>query len=83
VCSGQAIFYIARERRHFWSSRPGRWLLVSSIVDLTLFGVLSTQGVLMAPLPATLVAGVFCAAIVLTFALDAVKVPLLRRLAIA
>jgi len=24
VFSGQAIFYVARERRHIWSSRPGR-----------------------------------------------------------
>ena len=24
-----AVFYIARERRHLWSSRPGPWLLAS------------------------------------------------------
>ncbi|MEI9981754.1 MAG: HAD-IC family P-type ATPase [Aliidongia sp.] len=28
VFSGQAVFYVSRERRHIWSSRPGRWLLV-------------------------------------------------------
>ncbi len=29
VFSGQAVFYVSRERRHLWSSRPGKWLVVS------------------------------------------------------
>jgi len=37
----------------------------------------------MAPLPATILACVFCAAIVLAFGLDTVKVALFKRLAIA
>jgi len=83
VFSGQAIFYVSRERRHLWSSPPGRWLIASSIVDITLFGTLAIQGILMTPLPAIIVAGVFGAAIVLAFVLDAVKVTLFRRLAVA
>jgi H+-transporting ATPase len=83
VCSGQAIFYVSRERRHLWSSRPGTWLIASSILDIALFGALATRGILMAPLPAAIVAGVFGAAIVLAFCLDTVKVMLFRRLAIA
>jgi H+-transporting ATPase len=83
VYSGQAIFYVSRERRHLWSSRPGSWLIASSILDITLFSMLATQGILMAPLPATIVGWVFGAAIVLAFCLDAVKVMLFRRLAIA
>ncbi|MGD1213059.1 MAG: HAD-IC family P-type ATPase [Candidatus Acidiferrales bacterium] len=83
VYSGQAIFYVSRERRHLWSSRPGSWLIASSILDITLFSTLATQGILMAPLPATIVACVFGAAIVLAFCLDTVKVMLFRRLAIA
>jgi H+-transporting ATPase len=31
VYSGQAIFYVSRERLHLWSSRPGSWLIASSI----------------------------------------------------
>jgi H+-transporting ATPase len=81
--SGQAIFYVSRERRYLWSSRPGSWLIASSILDITLFSTLATQGVLMAPLPAPLVAGVFGAAIVLALCLDAVKVTMFRYLAIA
>jgi NADPH-dependent curcumin reductase CurA len=34
---------VARERRHLWSSRPGPWLIASSIVDITLFGALVSQ----------------------------------------
>src|SRR5450755_442990 len=83
VFSGQAIFYVSRERRHLWSSRPGTWLIASSIVDITLFSTLATQGILMAPLPATIIASVFGSAIVLAFILDMVKVMLFRRLAIA
>jgi H+-transporting ATPase len=83
VYSGQAIFYVSRERRHLWSSRPGSWLIASSILDITLFSMLATQGILMAPSPATIVGCVFGAAIVLAFCLDAVKVMLFRRLAIA
>jgi H+-transporting ATPase len=83
VFSGQAIFYVSRERQHLWSSRPGTWLIASSILDITLFSILATRGILMAPLPATIVTSVFCAAIVLAFCLDTVKVMLFRRLPIA
>jgi H+-transporting ATPase len=83
VFSGQAIFYVTRERRHLWSSRPGSWLIASSILDITLFSTLSTQGILMAPLPWAIVAGVFGAAIVLAFFLDTVKLLLFRHMAIA
>jgi H+-transporting ATPase len=83
VYSGQAIFYVSRERLHLWSSRPGSWLIASSILDITLFSTLATRGILMTPLPPTIVAGVFGAAIVLAFCLDTVKVMLFRRLAIA
>jgi len=83
VYSGQAVFYVSRERRHLWSSRPGSWLIASSLLDITLFSTLAIQGILMTPLPATIVACVFGAAIVLGFCLDTVKVMLFRRLTIA
>jgi H+-transporting ATPase len=82
VFSAQAVFYVSREREHLWSSRPGRWLVLSSIVDLSIFSALSIGGVLMSALPVTIVAGLFLAAIVLAFILDAVKLALFRHLAI-
>jgi H+-transporting ATPase len=83
VFSGQAIFYISRERHHLWSSRPGTWLIASSILDVALFSTLAIQGIFMAPLSSSVVAGVFGAAILLAFCLDTVKVSLFRRLSIA
>jgi len=83
VFSGQAVFYVARERRHFWSSIPGRWLLLSSAFDLAIIGLLAANGVLMTALPVNIMLSLGMAAIVFAFVLDAVKVTLFRRLDIA
>ncbi|WP_260858909.1 HAD-IC family P-type ATPase [Paraburkholderia sp. BCC1885] len=83
VFSSQAIFYVVRERQHLWSSRPGRWLVASSIADITIIGFLAINGILMTSLPLEIVAGVGVAAIALAFILDAVKQVLFRRFAIA
>ncbi|MEI9997562.1 MAG: HAD-IC family P-type ATPase [Rhizomicrobium sp.] len=83
VFSGQAVFYVSRERQHIWSSRPGRWLIVSSIVDLSIFSVLSSNGILMATLPVAIVAALFAAAAAFAFVLDAAKLALFRRLAVS
>jgi H+-transporting ATPase len=61
VFSAQAVFYVSRERQHIWSSLPGRWLIVSSIVDLSIFSVLSVSGILMTALPIAVVAGLLAA----------------------
>jgi H+-transporting ATPase len=82
VFSGQAVFYVARERRHLWSSRPGRWLLLSSVIDLTIVCVLALNGILMTALSVGIVASLFAAVIVFAFILDTVKVLLFDRLQI-
>jgi H+-transporting ATPase len=83
VFSGQALFYVARERQYLWSSRPGKWLVISSAVDLTLISFLAINGVLMKPLAIAIVAGLFAAAIIFSFLLDSVKVLLFHRFGIA
>ncbi len=84
VFSGHGdLLCLAAERLHLWSSWPGSWLIASSVLDITLFSTLATRGILMTPLPLTIVACVLGAAILLAFALDAVKVMLFRHLAIA
>jgi H+-transporting ATPase len=83
VFSGQAVFYVARERQHLWRSMPGKWLIISSAVDLTLFSFLAVNGFLMKPLAIAVVAGLFAAAIIFSLLLDSVKVVLFRRFAIA
>jgi H+-transporting ATPase len=82
VFSGQALFYVARERQHIWSSLPGRWLILSSITDLGLISVLAINGFLMAAIPVGILAGVFVAAIIFAFVLDAMKSVLFRQLAV-
>jgi H+-transporting ATPase len=74
---------VAREREHLWSSLPGRWLVVSSIADLTIISVLAINGLLMAAIPIGVLAGVFAAAIIFAFVLDVVKSVLFDRLAVA
>lgn len=82
VFSGQAVFYVAREREHLWSSLPGRWLVISSIIDIAIISILATNGFLMAAIPIGILVGVFCAAIIFAFVLDAVKSVLFHRLAV-
>jgi H+-transporting ATPase len=82
VFSGQAVFYVSRERRHLWSSRPGNLLLLSSAIDLSIVIVLASEGILMTALPIAVVAGLFAAAMVLALVLDTVKVMLFARLRI-
>jgi H+-transporting ATPase len=83
VFSGQAVFYVVRERQRLWSSRPGKWLVASSVVDLSLVSILAINGLLMKPLPIAIVAGIFVSGIALALLLDEVKVILFRRLKIA
>jgi len=83
VFSGQAIFYVSRERQYLWSSRPGAWLILSSMFDITLFSTLATQGILMEPLAASLVAALFGGGVVLALFLDTVKVFVFRHLTIS
>ena len=83
VFSGQAVFYVARERQHLWSSRPGKWLIISSAVDLTLISLLAVNGILMRPLAIAIVAGLLAAAVIFSLLLDLLKVALFRRLKIA
>ncbi len=83
VFGGQAVFYVARERRHLWSSRPGRWLLLSSVIDVLIISVLALNGLLMAPLSPAILAGLLLAAVVFAVVLDTVKTMLFRHLRVA
>jgi H+-transporting ATPase len=62
-----------------WSSRPSLWLAVSSVADITIAMILAVGGIAMAPLPASMVGAALVAAILFTFILDVVKVPVFRR----
>ncbi|MHB9302031.1 plasma-membrane proton-efflux P-type ATPase [Thermofilum pendens] len=50
VYSSQFRVYIVRERKHFWSSRPGNALLASITATIAVFTAMAVLGVLMTPL---------------------------------
>jgi H+-transporting ATPase len=80
VFSGQAVLYVVRERDRLWTSRPGNWLLASSVTDVTIIATLAISGTVMTELPAPVVFGVLGAAVVFAFVLDTVKVAIFARL---
>lgn len=79
VFTGQGNVYLVRERRHFWKSRPSRWLLLASAVDILAVILLSTRGILMAPIPLQLVAGLMALVLTYLFFMDFVKIRIFRR----
>ncbi len=83
VFSGEAVLYVVRERRHIWSSRPSVAFMLSSVVDVTIFATLARTGILMAPLPLSVVAGLLVGAIAFALVLDGVKVAIFHRLKMA
>ena len=79
VYSGQAIFYVSRERRRLWRSRPASLLLVGSFLEIAVFSTLAIRGMLMQALPASILIVVFAGAMGLALVLDSVKLALFRR----
>ena len=82
VFGNQATTYTNRERKRMGSSRPSRWLIASSVVDLLIASTLATCGIAMAALSILVVGGTFMAAVAFAFALDLAKIPVLKRLKI-
>jgi len=83
VFGNQATTYINRERQRLGSSRPSRWLVGSSIVDLLIASTLATRGMGMTALPIFMTGAVLVAAAIFAFMVDFAKVPVFRRLGIA
>ena len=84
VCGNQAITYAVRARGRIWSSPyPCRWLVSSSIVDVSVAATMAGCGWLMVPLPFWISGSVLVSAAVFAFALDLVKVPVFARLKIS
>jgi H+-transporting ATPase len=71
----QAILYVLRERRPLWSSKPGAWLLASSVAGTALVAVLAYSGALVAPLNWRVLTAVFVASAGLALILDRIKLP--------
>jgi len=42
---------LVRQRQHFWKSRPGKWLVLSSTADILVVTILASCGILMEAIP--------------------------------
>lgn len=73
VFTSQMRVLIVRERKHFWSSVPGRELLVSSIATTAAFVALGTFGLIIPPIPFYQVLLMLGFALVFTALLDIPK----------
>ena len=80
VYGSQATIYAVRERRHLWGLRPTLWLVLSSVADLLIISTLALRGVAMAPLPVSVLAGEFAAAVAFGLLLNGIKIPVFARL---
>ena len=77
VLGNHAVLYVPRERRPLWRSRPGGWVLASSLVDIGVASALAVAGVTMEPLPWGLVLGILPAASGFAVILDQIKLSIL------
>jgi H+-transporting ATPase len=80
VFSGQGMIYLVRERNHFWHSRPGKWLLLSTALDVLVVSIMATAGILMAPIPQKLIVGTLGIIALYLIALDFLKVQVFKKL---
>jgi len=78
VFTGQGMVYLVRERRRFWHSLPGSWLLLSTFLDMLLVGFFATRGILMASIPPALVAGLLALVAGFLIGVDFLKVRVFR-----
>jgi H+-transporting ATPase len=83
VFGSQATTYVIRGRDQLWGLRPSVWVVLSSVVDVLIISTLAVRGIAMAPLPISIVAYEFAAAIAFAVVLDLAKIPVFTRLHIA
>lgn len=79
VFTSQFRVLIVRERSHFWSSRPGRDLALSSLATVIGFALLGIFGVILPPITLTQVLLVFGFSAIFTLALDYPKYYAFRK----
>jgi H+-transporting ATPase len=71
--------YLVRERRQFWRSVPSRWLMLATLLDILVVGVLATRGILMAAVPLGLIAGLLALVLAYLVVMDLIKIRVFRH----
>lgn len=79
VFTGQATVYLARERGHFWRSRPSSYLLLATLGDLIVVGLIARYGILVAPVSLAIVLGTLGASFAAMVLIDLVKAAIFAR----
>jgi len=79
VLTSQFRVYIVRERQHFWSSKPGRELVLSTLGAVVAFTLLGVYGFIVQPLMLHQVLFVLGFSAVFTLSLDVPKYYVFRK----
>jgi H+-transporting ATPase len=80
VFTSQFRVYIVRERNHFWSSRPGKELLISTTAAIIFFSLLGAYGIIMPPIAWYEVLFSLAFSALFTFSIDPLKYKVFRAL---
>jgi H+-transporting ATPase len=83
INGAQAVTYAIRERRHLLGLRPTSWIVLSSVANILIISTMAVRGLVMAPIPLSVVACEFAAAIGFFVLLDMLKIPVFARLRIS
>jgi H+-transporting ATPase len=79
IFNSQFRVLIVRERRHFWSSLPGRELLILSAATIIGFALLGVYGIFVPPLTVYQVLAILGFSVLFTLGIDFPKYYLFRR----
>lgn len=79
VFNSQLRILVVRERKHFWSSFPGRALVLSSTLTVIAASVLANFGIAFYPIPMEVIAGLFFVLLLGALLIDFPKVSLFSR----
>ncbi|MHB1947904.1 MAG: plasma-membrane proton-efflux P-type ATPase [Gammaproteobacteria bacterium] len=74
VFTGQGNIYLVRERKHFWNSLPGKWVLLSSLIDIVIVSIFATKGILMAAIKPIFIIELFVLVAVYLTIVDFLKI---------
>jgi H+-transporting ATPase len=80
IFNSQFRVLIVRERRHFWSSLPGKGLLISSTAAIIVFALVAVFGILIPPLNLLIVLTVLGFSVLFSFVIDFPKYYLFKKI---
>ncbi|MCA1953922.1 MAG: plasma-membrane proton-efflux P-type ATPase [Anaerolinea sp.] len=80
VFTAQGMIYLVRERHHVWASRPGKWMMLASALDILVVILLASFGLLMQAIPLWLTLATLAVITLVLLGLDFFKVWLFQVL---